>query len=87
MAATVTWQYADWRSQATPAAQLERLKLHLQEVEGFMVESSSKARSLKLSDTLLPHLQRELDRLESKINLSRMGNRFGVSSFLRGGGA
>lgn len=87
MAATVTWQYADWRSQATPAAQLERLKLHLQEVEGFMVESSSKARTLKLSDTLLPHLQRELERLESKITMSRMGNRFGVSSFLRGGGA
>lgn len=87
MAATVTWQYSDWRSQATPAAQLERLKLHLQEVEGFMVESSSKARTLKLSDILLPHLQRELERLESKLTMSRMGNRFGVSSFVRGGGA
>lgn len=87
MAATVTWQYSDWRSQATPAAQLERLKLHMAEVEGFMVESSSKARSLKLSDGLLPHLQSELQRLETRISMSRMGNRFGVSSFLRGGGA
>jgi len=59
----------------------------MQEVEGFMVESSSKARTLKLSDTLLPHLQRELERLESKLTMSRMGNRFGVSSFHRGGNA
>lgn len=87
MAATVTWTYADWRSQATPAAQLERLKLHMAEVEGFMVESSSKARTLKLSDVLMPHLQRELERLETKITMRSMGNRFGVSSFLRGGGA
>lgn len=87
MAATVTWTYADWRSQATPAAQLERLKLHMAEVEGFMVESSSKARTLKLSDVLLPHLQKELERLESRIAMRAMGNRFGVSSFHRGGNA
>jgi hypothetical protein len=87
MAATVTWQYADWRSQATPAAQLERLKLHMAEVEGFMVESSSKARTLKLSDTLMPILQAELQRLEAKSTMRSMGSRFGVSSFHRGGNA
>jgi hypothetical protein len=87
MAATVTWQYSDFRSQATPAAQLERLKLHLQEVSGFMVESSSKARTLKLSDTLLPHLQRELERLETKISLSRSIGQRGVLKFSRGGEA
>lgn len=87
MAATVTWLYADFRSQATPALQLERLKLHMQEVEGFMVESASKARTLKLSEVLLPHLQAELQRLESRVAMRAMGNRFGVSSFLRGGGA
>jgi hypothetical protein len=85
--ATVTWQYSDWRLQSTPARQLERLKLHLQEVEGFMVESASKARTLKLSETLLPHLQAELDKLESKISLRAMGSRFGVSRFDRGDGA
>lgn len=57
------------------------------EVEGFMVESSSKARTLKLSDTLLPHLQAELLRLEGKIAMKSMGNRFAVSSFHRGGNA
>lgn len=87
MAATVTWQYSDWRSQATPALQLERLKLHLQEVEGYMIESSSKARTIKLNDNLLPHLQAELQRLESKIALKSLGGRFGVSSFHRGGNA
>lgn len=86
MAATVTWQYSDWRSQATPAAQLERLKLHLQEVEGFMVESSSRARTLRLADNLLPHLQSELQRLEARISLRTLG-RFGVSRFDRGGNA
>lgn len=52
-----------------------------------MVESSSKARTLKLSDVLLPHLQRELERLEARITMKSMGNRFGVSSFHRGGNA
>ncbi len=87
MAATVTWQYSDWRSQATPALQLERLKLHLQEVEGYMIESSSKARTIKLSDSLLPHLQSELQRLEARVALKSLGGRFGVSSFQRGGNA
>lgn len=52
-----------------------------------MVESSAKARTLKLSETLLPHLQSELLRLEAKITMKSMGNRFGVSSFHRGGNA
>ena len=52
-----------------------------------MVESSSKARTLKLSDTLMPHLQAELRRLEAMISMKSMGNRFGVSSFHRGGNA
>lgn len=87
MAATVTWQYSDWRSQATPAQQLERLKLHLQEVEGFMMESSSKARTLRLADNLLPILQSELQRLEARISMRTLGSRFGVSRFDRGGNA
>jgi len=57
----------------------------MQEVEGYMVESSSKARTVKLSETLLPHLQAELVRLENKIAVRSMGNRFGVSAFHRGG--
>lgn len=85
--ATVTWQYSDWRSQATPAAQLERLKLHLQEVEGFMLESGSRARTLRLADNLLPTLQSELQRLEARISLRSLGGRFGVSRFDRGGNA
>lgn len=84
---TVTWTYSDWRSQATPAAQLERLKLHLQEVEGFMLESSSRARTLRLADNLLPTLQSELQRLEAKISMRSLGGRFGVSRFDRGGNA
>ena len=81
---TVTWQYSDWRIQRTLAAQLERLKLHMGEVESFIVESSSKARTLKLSDTLLPLLQKNLERLETQIALrAGLGTR-GVSRFQRG---
>jgi len=80
---TVQWKYDDWRSYETPAQQLERLKLHLQEVGQFVIESSSKARSLKLSEQLLPYLRKEQQDLESKITLSRMGAR-GVSRFVRG---
>jgi hypothetical protein len=85
--ATVSWQYHDWRSQTTPAAQLERLKLHLQEVSGFVLESASRARTIKLEASYLPMLNTELQRLESKVSLSNLGSRFGVSSFDRGGNA
>ncbi len=81
---TVNWQYSDWRMQTTPEKKLERLKLHMEEVESFMVESASKARTLKLSDTLLPMLQTNLERLEAQIALrSGIGKR-GVSRFQRG---
>ena len=81
---TVNWQYSDWRMQTTPAKKLERLKLHMEEVEGFMVESASKARTLKLSETLLPMLQKNLDRLEAQIALSSGIGTRGVSRFERG---
>ena len=81
---TVTWQYSDWHMQTTPALQLERLKLHLQEVEGYMLESNSKGRGLKLSDSLLPHLTEELRRLETRVATSVGVGRFGVSKYTRG---
>lgn len=90
MAATpplVTWAYADWRSQSTAALQLQRLKLHLQEVSGFMLESQSKGRSLRIAPDYLTILQKELTRLEGQVSMRLMGRNFGVSSFLRGGGA
>lgn len=75
---TVNWQYSDWRLQSTPAKQLERLKRHMEEVESFMVESASKARTLRLSDTLLPALQTQLNQLEAKIALQAGIGTFGV---------
>lgn len=85
--ATVTWLYSDWRSQTTVALQLDRLKLHMQEVSGFVLESSAKARMLRLDEKYLPMLQADLQRLESKVSIAAAGSRFGVSSFIRGGGA
>tara|TARA_R110000868_G_scaffold290194_1_gene550402 strand:- start:379 stop:639 length:261 start_codon:yes stop_codon:yes gene_type:complete len=85
--ATVTWLYSDWRSQSTVALQLDRLKLHMQEVSGFVLESSAKARMLRLDTAYMPMLNTELQRLEAKLSISAAGARFGVSSFLRGGGA
>ena len=81
---TVTWQYSDWRSQSTPAKQLERLKLHMQEVEAYLVESNSKGRTVKLSDTLLPLLQKNPERLETQVALATALGTRGVSRFVRG---
>lgn len=82
----VSWQYHDWRSQATTALQITRLRLHMQEVSGFALESQSKGRGLKLSPDYLPGLQQELDKLESKNAIANRSGRFGVSSFSRGAG-
>lgn len=85
MSATVTWKYADWRSQKSSTLQLDRLRLHMQEVSGFVLSSQSKGRGLTLDATYLPMLQAELQRLESRISLSSIGARFGVSRLDRGG--
>ena len=84
--ALIAWKYADWRGQPTVADQIARMKLHLQEVEGFLLESSSKGRSLKLADGIIDHLQEQLARLERRASLSRIGGNFGVSSYQRGSG-
>ena len=83
----VNWAYSDWRLQATPAEQLETLKRHMQEVSGFMLESQSKGRGLKLNQDYMAHLTAELRRLEGNASLRQLGaNRFGVSAFSRGSG-
>ena len=82
----VNWSYSDWRSQPTQADQLEWLKLHMQEVSGFVLESQSKGRTLRLEPTYLPMLNAELQRLHGRISLAAAGARFGVSSFSRGSG-
>lgn len=83
----VTWQFADWRSQGTSAAQLERLKRHMEEVSGFVLQSQAKGRGLTLDSGYMPMLQSELIRLEGRVTVSRMTGRFGVSSYVRGSGS
>lgn len=83
----VTWAYADWRLQTTTAKQIERLKQHMQEVSGFVLESQAKGRGLKLADNYLPSLQEQLDKLERKTAMAGRAGRFGVSSFVRGTGS
>jgi hypothetical protein len=85
-APTVNWQYSDWRIQPTLALQLERLKLHLQEVSGLVLESTSKGRTLRLDAAYLPMLNAELQRLETRFSFAAAGARFGVASFRRGSG-
>ncbi len=36
------WTYADWRRQGTPAARLERLRLHIEEVSQYAIGSKSR---------------------------------------------
>lgn len=52
-----------------------------------MLESQSKGRSLRIAPDYLTILQKELTRLEGQVSMRLMGRNFGVSSFLRGGGA
>lgn len=82
----VSWKYNDWRRQPTAAAQLERLKLHIEEVEGFVLEFESKATKMKLADNYLPSLETRLKEMEVKARLSSIGARGGVSTFVRGSG-
>lgn len=84
----VNWRYNDWRQKATAAEQLKRLQLHIQEVEGFVLESQSKGRSMKLQEKYLDRLEEHIARLERQVMFGRMGARFGqVSTFERGTGA
>lgn len=82
----ITWTYADWRIQSTPAAQLARLELHLMEVSGFVLESSLKGSSLRLSQDYLATLSKDRQQLQSQAGIAAFGNRFGISSFRRGSG-
>lgn len=83
----ITWKYNDWRRQPTRAEQLARLILHIEEVEGFVLESGSKGSTLKLQETYRNALQEQIDKLERQILLSQAGARIGqVSSFARGTG-
>lgn len=82
----ISWKYNDWRRQATTAAQIERLKLHIEEVEGFVLEFDSKASKMKLSDGYLAGLETRLKEMEIKSRLASVGNRGGVSTFIRGSG-
>jgi hypothetical protein len=83
----VNWAYADWDSQSTDALRLARLKLHIQEVSGFMLETMSKGRSIRLSPDYMRLLTDRRDALESRSALQAIGSRAGrVSSFVRGTG-
>lgn len=86
--ALVTWTYSDWDSQSTAALKLDRLRLHIQEVSGYVLKSGSKGRNLELDPDYLPQLNAEKMRLEQMAAVrSVFRGRFGVSSFDRGGGS
>jgi len=54
------WTYADWRRQSTPAARLERLRLHIEEVSQHEVGSKTRSGAAKFPATAY------LERLEAK---------------------
>ena len=82
----VTWKYSDWDSQDSASAKLERLRLHIQEVSGYVLKSGSKSRSLELQPEYLPQLQSEKLRLERMVAArGSLRGRFGVAAYHRGG--
>ena len=85
---TVIWQYNDWRQQSGVTAQIARLIQHIQEVEGFVLEASSKGRSIKLQEAYLDRLSKDLSLLQSQSSLAnQVSGRFGVLRFSRGDSA
>jgi uncharacterized protein YicC (UPF0701 family) len=83
----VRWKYNSWRTLSTAAEQLARLHLHIQEVEGFVLEASEKGRTLKLQEQYLDRLETHVSRLESQVQISAAAGHIGrVSSFVRGDG-
>lgn len=84
----VRWTYADWDSQATDALRLARLRLHIQEVMGFVLTSGLKGRSLMLQQDTIRLLNDQKQDLEKRVALQSIGSRAGrISSFVRGSGS
>ena len=86
----VNWQYGDWRSQSTLTEKINRLRLHIQEVEKYAFESQSKTKKLRLHDGMLPRLEKNLERLEAQQAMSTngRGRRIGrVARYKRGSSA
>lgn len=84
----VSWKYSDWDSQVSVSEKLDRLRLHIQEVSGYVLKSGSKGRTLELQPEYLPALNAEKQRLERMVAArGALRGRFGVSAFDRGGNA
>jgi hypothetical protein len=74
--AVTNWQHKGWRREATPAAQRDKLVLHIEEVEERITESTSGGGQSVSADALVQHrdyLQRELEKLERRIPGSMYG--------------
>ena len=64
----MSWTYADWPSQTTPAARLTRLRLHLAEVSNQIAAERSGDGYSRWSGSVTQYyaeLQRQVTRLES----------------------
>ena len=82
----VNWAYADWRSQATNALKLARLQLHLEEVSGFVLTSSSKGRSVMLQQDYLKQLKEYEADYEQRVAVSVLSRAGRTAAFVRGSG-
>lgn len=81
----MAWTYSDWRSQTTTAAQIARLKLHLQEVtDAFGPNVSGSDMSVDRSELrqLIADLEQKLADLE-RSPTSRIGGGVSFGTFER----
>lgn len=68
MQAPLTWTYGDWRRQTSDVAKRDRLILHIEEVERWVVSAHGRGgRVLELQREYLPMLEGHLEKLEAKI--------------------
>ena len=85
----VTWRYNDWRQQTSDALKLQRLYQHIQEVEGFVLEVSSKGGGVKLHEGYLQKLEEHANRFEQQVKVNSVAGLrpTGVAKFVRGTGS
>lgn len=84
----MAWTYNDWRSQATPALQLTRLYLHLDEVSaqaGADVSSGGKSRATQSLNDYIRILEENARRLERITGTNREAPKI-IHADLRGRG-
>jgi hypothetical protein len=68
----MAWLYSNWRSETTPAAQLAKLNLHLQELSDAVtaeISGDGKSRSSNAIAQMVQRLEEQREKLQRRVGL------------------